>query len=92
MQGICSYDNWCVKESFLIINEISIFIKSSFLIGTLGAIIANPIDVIKIRMMVNESLYPSIRHAFVTIEREEGIAGLYKGLAPSTLRGLYLFN
>ena len=58
--------------------------------GTLGAIIANPIDVIKIRMMVNASLYPSIHKAFISIYREEGIAGLYKGLAPSTLRGLIL--
>ena len=60
------------------------------LLGTLGAIIANPIDVIKIRMMVNASLYPSIQKAFISIYREEGIAGLYKGIAPSTLRGLIL--
>lgn len=59
-------------------------------LGTLGAIIANPIDVVKIRMMVNASLYPSIHKAFISIHQEEGIAGLYKGLAPSTLRGLLL--
>ena len=56
--------------------------------GTLGAIIANPIDVVKIRLMVDPQKYPSLFSALSSIYVKEGFVGLYKGLAPSTLRGL----
>mmetsp|Transcript_7303 Transcript_7303/g.10875 ORF Transcript_7303/g.10875 Transcript_7303/m.10875 type:complete len:290 (+) Transcript_7303:13-882(+) len=58
--------------------------------GTFGALIANPIDVIKIRLMVKPQSYPSIGNAFYSIQKDEGIAGLYKGLFPSTLRGAFI--
>jgi hypothetical protein len=55
--------------------------------GTLGSLAANPIDVVKIRLMREPSLYPSTAAALATIFRAEGWAGLYRGLLPSTLRG-----
>jgi len=56
--------------------------------GILGSVIANPIDVVKVRAMASPHAYPSITHALTSIVRNEGIVnGLYRGLVPSTLRG-----
>lgn len=55
--------------------------------GTLGSLIANPVDVIKIRAMAEPSLYSSTMSAINVISRSEGVGALYKGLVPSTLRG-----
>lgn len=55
--------------------------------GTIGSCVANPVDVAKIRLMVNPSLYPTVSNAVVSIYRHEGWLGLYRGLVPSTLRG-----
>jgi hypothetical protein len=54
--------------------------------GSLGAIIANPIDVVKIRMMATPHSYSTVRSALLHIYNFEGSQGLYKGLVPSTLR------
>lgn len=58
--------------------------------GTLGAILANPADVIKIRLMVNPHAYSSVLNGFHKIIKTEGISGLYKGVIPSTLRGAFI--
>jgi solute carrier family 25 protein 14/30 len=71
------------KESSSLFNRI----LAASSTGTLGAVLANPIDVVKIRLMANPKSYQSTYSALVTIYWEEGIAGLYKGLIPSTLRG-----
>ena len=55
--------------------------------GTLGSLAANPIDVVKIRLMAAPGCYPSTLRALQSIHLEEGLAGLYRGLLPSTLRG-----
>lgn len=55
--------------------------------GTLGSVIANPVDVVKIRLMRNPTLYPSLLQALRCIALNEGLPGLYRGLVPSTLRG-----
>ena len=55
--------------------------------GTLGSVIANPVDVVKIRLMRNPILYPSLLQALRSIALNEGLPGLYRGLVPSTLRG-----
>ncbi|ESP05616.1 hypothetical protein LOTGIDRAFT_208602 [Lottia gigantea] len=66
-----------------------------------GASVTNPIDVIKIRMQLENELsnqkgkvvetlknryYKGFAHGAVVIFRDEGIRGLYKGWAPSMLR------
>eukprot|EP01039_Chlorochromonas_danica_P008301 gene8299-9152_t len=54
--------------------------------GIIGSLTSNPIDVIKIRMMVDTRKYPSILLSAYRIMSQEGIIGFYKGVAPSTLR------
>ncbi len=63
---------------------------SAIITGTIGSIISNPIDVVKIRLMVNPMLYPSLSQALVTVFKTEGFNGLTKGLFPSTLRGAFI--
>ena len=55
--------------------------------GVLGSLLANPIDVVKIRLMRDPGAYRSTLSAVPALARAEGAAGLYRGLAPSTLRG-----
>lgn len=56
--------------------------------GTCGSLLANPIDVVKVRTMIKPTRYTSVLSALVEIRRQEGIRhGLYKGLVASTLRG-----
>ena len=62
-------------------------VSAALATGTLGSLLANPIDVVKIRLMADPSSYPSTLGALPSIYRAEGLAGLYRGLLPSTLRG-----
>lgn len=56
--------------------------------GTLGSLLANPIDVVKVRLMRDPKMYPSTLRALQQIAADEGVLkGLYRGLLPSTLRG-----
>lgn len=65
---------------------------NKIILGTFGAIVANPVDVAKIRLMVNPTLYPTVTSAVSSLYRAEGFKGLYRGLLPSTLRGeVFLF-
>jgi hypothetical protein len=57
--------------------------------GVVGSVIANPVDVVKVRMMVKSSS-PSLSSSLFMVWREEGIRGLYKGLSPSTLRACFI--
>eukprot|EP00696_Hemimastix_kukwesjijk_P003687 gnl/Hemi2/14525_TR4924_c0_g1_i1.p1 gnl/Hemi2/14525_TR4924_c0_g1~~gnl/Hemi2/14525_TR4924_c0_g1_i1.p1 ORF type:complete len:307 (-),score=91.08 gnl/Hemi2/14525_TR4924_c0_g1_i1:168-1058(-) len=56
--------------------------------GAIGSSIANPTDLVKIRMQADKdgSRYKGTLDAFVKIFREGGIAGLYKGVAPNASR------
>jgi hypothetical protein len=58
--------------------------------GSLSCILANPIDVVKIRMQRNPAAYSSALAALPAIMASEGLGGLMKGLVPSTLRGASL--
>jgi hypothetical protein len=55
--------------------------------GVLGCILSNPIDVVKVRLMRAPRAYGSTLGAVPQIVAAEGVAGLYKGFVPSTLRG-----
>ena len=57
--------------------------------GVVGSVIANPVDVVKVRVMV-KSNSPSLSSSLLVVWREEGIRGLYKGLSPSTLRACFI--
>jgi hypothetical protein len=58
--------------------------------GIVGSLFANPIDVVKIRLMRDPTLYPSALAALPIILRAEGWRGLYRGVVPSTLRGSFI--
>lgn len=63
---------------------------AAMITGTIGSVVANPIDVVKIRLMTNPKAYPSTLSAVDQIFRTEGFNGLYKGVVPSTLRGAFI--
>jgi len=72
--------------------------SSSFLVkilaaittGTLGSLLANPVDVVKIRLMNDPRRYSSLTSALYRLHVEEGLSGLTKGAAPSILRGAFI--
>lgn len=67
---------------------------ASLITGCCGSFLANPIDLIKIRMMSqtctqsNSSSILGMSRAIVS--KEGGITALYKGIAPSTLRAMLI--
>ncbi|KAH9039005.1 mitochondrial carrier [Lactarius pseudohatsudake] len=61
--------------------------------ATLGSAVANPTDLVKVRMQAHYpagSPYRSTRHAFASIWREGGLRALYRGTDATTLRGVVL--
>lgn len=59
--------------------------------GVISTLVLQPLDVIKIRFAVNDGRleatrrYRGIANAFVTILREEGVRGLYRGVVPNVV-------
>ncbi|KAJ8917934.1 hypothetical protein NQ315_002629 [Exocentrus adspersus] len=56
--------------------------------GAISTLILHPLDLLKIRFAVSDGRstipqYTSLTSAFYTIIRQEGIRGLYKGVAPN---------
>ena len=63
-------------------------ICSGIVTGVLGCLIANPVDVLKVRQMHAPQAHGGSLPALMAgIHAREGMAGLYKGLLPSSLRG-----
>ncbi|KAI0262961.1 mitochondrial carrier [Gloeopeniophorella convolvens] len=62
--------------------------------ATLGSAIANPTDLVKVRMQAHYPAggapYRSARHAFASVWREGGLRALYRGTDATTLRGVVL--
>jgi hypothetical protein len=67
--------------------------------GAMGAAIANPTDLVKVRMQAqadgkgnlrSSHKYKNTFDAFVSIYRNEGFSGLYKGVWPTTQRAALL--
>lgn len=58
--------------------------------GTIGTLLANPIDVVKIRLMANPDMKLSPITGISNLYQAEGLNGLYKGIMPSTLRGAFI--
>lgn len=55
--------------------------------GTLGAVLSNPFDVVKVRLLAAGNAYPSTFQAYPLLAQQEGLRGLFRGVGPSTLRG-----
>ena len=64
--------------------------------GALAALIANPADLLKVRMQVDGMIsgaprrYTGIVHAFSTIIKSEGVLGLWRGSGPTLGRATVL--
>eukprot|EP01029_Cantina_marsupialis_P015438 TRINITY_DN3387_c0_g1_i1.p1 TRINITY_DN3387_c0_g1~~TRINITY_DN3387_c0_g1_i1.p1 ORF type:complete len:400 (+),score=109.49 TRINITY_DN3387_c0_g1_i1:177-1376(+) len=56
---------------------------AGFLAGAAATTLTYPLDVIRTRVSVFDSAYKNIRDAFVTIAKEEGVSGLYRGMLPT---------
>jgi hypothetical protein len=62
-------------------------IAAAMTTGVIGSLIANPVDVIKVRLFCEPGRYPrGLLRALAELHATEGVAGMYRGLAPSTLR------
>jgi len=68
-----------------------------FAAGAIGSTIANPTDLVKIRLQAEGRLEPGavrrhhgVLHAFRDIYRQEGMRGLWTGCGPSIFRAMVL--
>lgn len=65
--------------------------------GSIGSTIANPTDLVKIRMQGEGKLRPGVKpryrntfHAFFTIIKHDGVLGLWRGVGPTVKRAAIL--
>ncbi|KAF0685266.1 Aste57867_22810 [Aphanomyces stellatus] len=58
--------------------------------GAFGSALANPTDLVKVRMQAEGTRYASMRQAFAEIVRHEGVKGLWKGVGPTVKRAALL--
>lgn len=70
---------------------------AGFSAGALGAIVGNPADLTLIRMQADANLpmdqrrnYKNVFDALIRISREEGVMGLFAGVAPTVVRAAVL--
>ena len=71
-------------------NSLAPKVLASFVTGAMGSFIANPLDLIKIRLMAdvkkyNNSIYATFK---AVVSEEGGLFSLYKGILPSTCRAM----
>eukprot|EP01089_Gocevia_fonbrunei_P001737 TRINITY_DN1162_c0_g1_i1.p1 TRINITY_DN1162_c0_g1~~TRINITY_DN1162_c0_g1_i1.p1 ORF type:complete len:295 (+),score=19.29 TRINITY_DN1162_c0_g1_i1:132-1016(+) len=65
-------------------------ICAASLSGAIGSAIANPVDIIKIRMQGRHTIYKNVFDAFYVIGKTEGIKGFYRAVIPSVQRAALL--
>jgi solute carrier family 25 protein 14/30 len=59
--------------------------------GAISSFFATPLDVVKIRLQVKgERRYRGLMHGLIDVGKTEGLAGLYKGWAPTMIRAAVL--
>lgn len=59
--------------------------------GAISSFFATPLDVVKIRLQVKgERRYRGLIHGLIDVGKTEGLAGLYKGWAPTMIRAAVL--
>jgi len=61
-------------------------ILSGLLTGGMAMSVAQPTDVVKIRFQAEPGRYSSMASAFVTIAKQDGVTGLWRGLGPNIAR------
>ncbi|ETV91611.1 hypothetical protein H310_13861 [Aphanomyces invadans] len=65
-------------------------ITAGAITGSFGSALANPTDLIKVRMQGEGNRYSSTRQAFLDIWTHEGVKGLWKGVGPTVKRAALL--
>lgn len=67
----------------------SIHLKAAaaLITGSAGAVLSNPIEIVKLRLLVDGNRYPSLAAAFPDLLRAEGVGGCARGIVPSVARG-----
>ncbi|KAL6764784.1 mitochondrial carrier domain-containing protein [Haematococcus lacustris] len=85
--------NFYVGKDFKGEAPLLIKIAAGLTTGALGIMVASPTDLVKVRMQSEGKLapgvprkYPSALAAYGIIVREEGVAGLWKGVGPNIAR------
>ncbi|XP_050367790.1 mitochondrial uncoupling protein 2 [Argentina anserina] len=77
------------------VGEIPIYHKvlAALLTGALGILVANPMDLVKVRLQAEGKLpagvpkrYSGAKDAYLTIVRQEGLGALWTGLGPNVAR------
>lgn len=61
-------------------------VLSALATGGMAMCVAQPTDVVKIRFQAEPGRYSSMASAFMTIARQDGIKGLWRGLGPNITR------
>jgi hypothetical protein len=79
-----------LNDGVVVQNSLPCKIVAALVTGTLGAVLSNPVDVVKVRAMVDPQLYPSTLIAFRAIYEKENWQGFYKGFVPSALRAAFI--
>ena len=88
--------DFALKQSGAPSDSLVIKLVSAMACGIVGSVIANPFDVVKVRLMAapmttnTTSSPPTTLSVLRSLHSLEGIAGLYRGLVPSTLRGCFI--
>jgi solute carrier family 25 uncoupling protein 8/9 len=65
-------------------------IAAAILSGGTAALIATPLDLLKVRMQLNQGLPGGITKALVTLAKAEGLAGLWRGAGATCARAAFL--
>ena len=65
-------------------------IVSGALSGAIASSIANPTDLVKIRLQAKDSPYRGMIDCFTQIVKKDGFKGLYRGVVPTTIRAMIL--
>eukprot|EP00834_Sanchytrium_tribonematis_P003486 NODE_135_length_16508_cov_1.365897.p7 type:complete len:282 gc:universal NODE_135_length_16508_cov_1.365897:8666-9511(+) len=65
-------------------------IASGAMSGAIASSLANPTDLIKIRLQAKDTKYSGMLDAFTKIIQKEGVKGLYRGVFPTTVRAMIL--
>ena len=65
-------------------------IGAAILSGGTAALIATPLDLLKVRMQLNQGLPGGITKALVTLAKAEGLAGLWRGAGATCARAAFL--
>jgi len=79
-----------LNDGVVLQNSLTCKIIAALITGTLGAVLSNPVDVVKVRSMVDPHLYPNTIVAFRAIYEKEHWQGFYKGFVPSALRAAFI--